>query len=271
MANLSKEKTAKEKELVTLRRQLAIVTEARDNFYAKQQASNRNISISEDKLKEYQTLKAKSANECPKEHELIKTINQDLKTKTFKLSQLEDQLEQAQTRYKKLDQDHDTQTNRKTMTENKIDGVLRELNKKRKQIHDVQAKGPVKPSRLLKKISEAGAAQRETDSEVRVSGRLQDLCSPVARKHDVAIRIVLGRNLNAVVVDSQKTAFESSFIPLDTIKVNPVNERLRNLASGARLAIDLIKHDPVYERAVQHACGNTIICDSTQNRSKCRL
>ncbi|KAA1069968.1 Structural maintenance of chromosomes protein 1 [Puccinia graminis f. sp. tritici] len=300
MANLSKEKTAKEKELVTLRRQLAIVTEARDNFYAKQQASNRNISISEDKLKEYQTLKAKSANECPKEHELIKTINQDLKTKTFKLSQLEDQLEQAQTRYKKLDQDHDTQTNRKTMTENKIDGVLRELNKKRKQIHDVQAERTrqaqtetelkEKLQDCLKKISEAGAAQRETDSEVRmrtmieklrrlfpgVSGRLQDLCSPVARKHDVAIRIVLGRNLNAVVVDSQKTAFECVeylkiqrlgsvlFIPLDTIKVNPVNERLRNLASGARLAIDLIKHDPVYERAVQHACGNTIICDSTQ-------
>ncbi|KAH9456582.1 hypothetical protein KEM48_013034 [Puccinia striiformis f. sp. tritici PST-130] len=48
------------------------------------------------------------------------------------------------------------------------------------------------------------------------------------------------------------------------IKVTPVNERLRNLATGARLAIDLIKHDPIYERAVQHACGNTIICDSTQ-------
>jgi len=109
-----------------------------------------------------------------------------------------------------------------------------------------------------------------------VSGRLQDLCSPVARKHDVAIRIVLGRNLNAVVVDSQKTAFEcveylkiqrlgaASFIPLDSIKVTPVNERLRNLATGARLAIDVIKHDPIYERAVQYACGNTIICDSTQ-------
>jgi structural maintenance of chromosome 1 len=46
-----------------------------------------------------------------------------------------------------------------------------------------------------------------------VSGRLQDLCSPVARKHDVAIRIVLGRNLNAVVVDSQKTAFECVEVP----------------------------------------------------------
>ncbi|KAH9456594.1 hypothetical protein Pst134EB_012794 [Puccinia striiformis f. sp. tritici] len=119
MSNLSKEKPAKEKELVTHRRQLATVTEARDNFYAKQQASNRNVSISEEKLKEYQALKAKSANESPKGHELIKTINQDLTTKTFKQSQLEDQLEQAQARHEKLDQEHDTQTNRKTMTENK--------------------------------------------------------------------------------------------------------------------------------------------------------
>jgi len=300
MLNLSKEKAAKEKELASLRRQLATVTEARDKFYAKQHSSNRNISISEDKLKEYQTLKAKSAIECPKEHELIKTINQDLKTKTFKLSQLEDQLEQAQARYKKLDQEHDAQTNRKTATENQIDSVLRDLNKKKKQLHDLQAERTrqaqtetelkEKLQDCLKKISEAGAAQRETDSEMRirtmveklrkmfpgVSGRLQDLCSPVARKHDVAIRIVLGRNLNAVVVDSQKTAFEcveylkiqrlgaASFIPLDSIKVTPVNERLRNLATGARLAIDVIKHDPIYERAVQYACGNTIICDSTQ-------
>jgi len=178
--------------------------------------------------------------------------------------------------------------------------VLRDLNKKKKQLHDLQAERTrqaqtetelkEKLQDCLKKISEAGAAQRETDSEMRirtmveklrkmfpgVSGRLQDLCSPVARKHDVAIRIVLGRNLNAVVVDSQKTAFEcveylkiqrlgaASFIPLDSIKVTPVNERLRNLATGARLAIDVIKHDPIYERAVQYACGNTIICDSTQ-------
>jgi structural maintenance of chromosome 1 len=56
----------------------------------------------------------------------------------------------------------------------------------------------------------------------------------------------------------------ATFIPIDTIKVNPVNERFRNLATGARLAIDLIKHDPIYERAVHYACGNTIICDSTQ-------
>lgn len=68
--------------------------------------------------------KAKSAIECPKEHELIKKINQDLKTKTFKLSQLEDQLEQAQARYKKLDQEHDAQTNRKTAVRVKSAGSI---------------------------------------------------------------------------------------------------------------------------------------------------
>ncbi|KNF03189.1 hypothetical protein PSTG_03776 [Puccinia striiformis f. sp. tritici PST-78] len=109
--------------------------------------------------------------------------------------------------------------------------------------------------------------------EFNATGRLQDLCSPVARKHDVAIPIVLGRNLNTVVVDSQKTAFEcvevTSIENLQhstklTLLSGPVPQVQRNLATGARLAIDLIKHDPIYERAVQHACGNTIICDSTQ-------
>lgn len=56
----------------------------------------------------------------------------------------------------------------------------------------------------------------------------------------------------------------ATFIPLDTIVAHPVNERFRNLAKGARLAIDLIKYESVYERAMQYACGSTIICDSLQ-------
>ncbi|MBW0474620.1 hypothetical protein O181_014335 [Austropuccinia psidii MF-1] len=300
LASIKNEKATKEQEIARLKKELVIVSEARDKFYAHQAASNLSVSLSEKQLKEYQALKAKSSTECAKHRTIVKNKTQDVKTKMNKLSQLEDELEQIQTRYKKLDQDHDFLTNQKTMCENKIDTLSRDLTKNKKLLHDIQTERTrhaqtetelkEKLQDCLKKMSEAGASQRETESELRlrtmierlrkvfpgVSGRLQDLCTPVARKHDVAIRIVLGRNLNAVVVDTQKTAFDcveylktqrmgqASFIPLDTIQVNPVNERFRNLAKGARLAIDLIKHDPIHERAVHYACGNAIICDSTQ-------
>lgn len=52
------------------------------------------------------------------------------------------------------------------------------------------------------------------------------------------------------------------FIPLDSIQVKPTNDKYRNFARGARLAIDVIDFDPQFEAAMQHACGNSLICDT---------
>ncbi|KAI8451120.1 RecF/RecN/SMC [Phakopsora pachyrhizi] len=300
MLNVNNEKASKEKNIESLKKDLSVVVEARDAFYARQVSTNPSMALSESQLKEYQVIKGKSLSRCTSERAKVKKLQQDIKTKTDKLSKIEDDIEQIQNRRKRLDQDHDAQTNNKTMFEYKIDSLNRELGKIRKQLADTntertrQAQTETelteKLQDCLRKITEAGAAQHETNSEQRirlmveklrktfpgVQGRLQDLCTPAARKHETAIRIVLGKNLDAVVVDTQKTAIDcveylknqrlgkAMFIPLDTISVNPVNERLRNLEKGVRLAIDLIKHDPIHERAIQHACGNTVICDTLQ-------
>jgi len=41
-----------------------------------------------------------------------------------------------------------------------------------------------------------------------VHGRVLDLCKPIQRKYDIAVSIILGRNLDAIIVDDQKTAIE---------------------------------------------------------------
>lgn len=85
---------------------------------------------------------------------------------------------------------------------------------------------------------------------------------------------VLGRHIDAVVVESEKVAIDcieymksqragqATFIPLDTIQIKTVPERLRNFTKGARLAIDCIQYAPAVERAMQHACGSSLICDT---------
>lgn len=72
-----------------------------------------------------------------------------------------------------------------------------------------------------------------------VHGRLIDLCKPTKREYEVAVSVVLGRNIDAVVVDDQKTALDCiqylreqrvgqfTFLPLDTLVAKPINERLR--------------------------------------------
>jgi structural maintenance of chromosome 1 len=142
---------------------------------------------------------------------------------------------------------------------------------------------------VYNQLLQAGVDKRENEREVKlketlaslkrvfpgVHGRIVDLCRPTAQKYDRAVMTVLGRNIDAVVVDHEKTAIDcieymrnqragqATFIPLDTIQVKPVPERLRAF-KGARLAIDTIQFDPQVERAMQFACSSTLICDSLE-------
>ncbi|KAJ2598388.1 Structural maintenance of chromosomes protein 1 [Coemansia sp. RSA 1804] len=141
---------------------------------------------------------------------------------------------------------------------------------------------------VLKDLSQARADQRESAREAKlkdtvsalqriftgVHGRLAELCKPTQRKYDVAIATVLGRHLDAIVVDSQSTAIEcisymkeqragqATFLPLDTLRPPSISESLRNAHHGARLATDVMQFDPGVEVAVLHACGNALVCDT---------
>ncbi|RUP47360.1 cohesin complex subunit psm1 [Jimgerdemannia flammicorona] len=142
----------------------------------------------------------------------------------------------------------------------------------------------------LNKLMQARVDQRESEREQKmkenldslkrifpgVHGRIIDLCTPTQRKYDSAIAIILGRNMDAVVVDKEQTAKEciqymreqraghATFIPLDKILVKPTNTKYRGFIKGARLAIDVIQFEDFLERALQYACGNALVCDSLQ-------
>ena len=70
-------------------------------------------------------------------------------------------------------------------------------------------------------------------------GRLIDLCEPSHKKYQVAVTKVLGKYMDAIACDSEKTAKDciqymkeqriapETFLPLDYVEVRPVNEKLR--------------------------------------------
>ncbi|KAI9501238.1 RecF/RecN/SMC [Coemansia spiralis] len=141
---------------------------------------------------------------------------------------------------------------------------------------------------VLKDLSQARADQRESAREARlkdmvsalqrifigVHGRLAELCKPTQHKYDAGIATVLGRHMDAIVVDSQSTAIEcinymkeqragqATFLPLDTLQPPQISDGLRNAHRGARLATDIMQYDASIETAVFHACGNALVCDS---------
>ena len=115
-----------------------------------------------------------------------------------------------------------------------------------------------------------------------VRGRIVELVSPSAKKFNLAVTVALGKHMDAVVVDSEATAFEAvawlrehkvrplMFIPLDTIQRKEPDDRLTAfLTSGAgrraeryRLVRDVIRFDPEIEPAVLYATGATVIADT---------
>ena len=143
---------------------------------------------------------------------------------------------------------------------------------------------------VMEKLLEAKIDRQESERELKlratveslkrmfsgVLGRLVDLCQPANKKYDLALSIVLGRNMDAIVVDCEQTAIDciqymrqqrsghATFIPLDSIKARPVPDKYRTFVSGVRPAIDIVNFDAQYTRAFQYACGSALVCDTLE-------
>lgn len=107
-----------------------------------------------------------------------------------------------------------------------------------------------------------------------VRGRLVDLCKPTQRKYNMAVTVATGKHMDALVVDDQKTGEEciaylrtqrlgtASFLPLDRIRVKPIQERLRTLGNAIKLVYDVIECPEDIKPAVLYAVSNTVCCAS---------
>lgn len=106
-----------------------------------------------------------------------------------------------------------------------------------------------------------------------VHGRMTDLCRPTQKKYNLAVTVAMGKFMDAVVVEDESTGKEcikylkeqrlppQTFIPLQSVRVKPIIERLRTLGGTAKLIFDVIQFDPSLEKAILFAVGNTIVCD----------
>lgn len=107
-----------------------------------------------------------------------------------------------------------------------------------------------------------------------VRGRLVDLCKPIQRKYNMAVTVATGKHMDAIVVTDYRTGQDciqylrdsrlgsAQFIPLDKIRIKPINERFRDLGNNIKMVLDVIECDADIEPAVQYAVGDTVVCDS---------
>ena len=167
---------------------------------------------------------------------------------------------------------------------------IKEINLKSEDFFNNEYKLQTKLRETLVSLDELNANQRETNRERQlrqnvatlkrlfpgVRGLLVDLVQPTNRQYSVALNTILGKHLDAIIVESSSVAHQcinylkeqrsgvASFIPLDIIECKQVDPRLRHLDQGARPTIDIVEYEPYLERAVLFACADSMVCDDIE-------
>eukprot|EP00755_Sulcionema_specki_P011506 Sspe_Gene.7740::Locus_2624_Transcript_1_1_Confidence_1.000_Length_3987::g.7740::m.7740/K06636/SMC1; structural maintenance of chromosome 1 len=106
-----------------------------------------------------------------------------------------------------------------------------------------------------------------------VRGRLCDLVTIPNPRHKLATAVALGKNLEAIVTDTDRTAHNcvqylkeqrigtAAFIPLQSVRGKEVTDQQRVLGGTAKPVADCLKYEPWLAPAVRYAIGQAILCD----------
>eukprot|EP00794_Sanderia_malayensis_P007356 gene7356-8176_t len=206
---------------------------------------------------------------------------------TARQKQLEEKKKSGQDRIVQLDdyiRENIQSVDRHKQEYNELEGRVRSATSQCAEINDLVSsiQNELNEARTDKHASARQMKKQEIlDSMMKlypgVYGRLIDLCEPAHKRYAVAITKVLGKNMDAVVVDTELTGRDCiqynkeqrgepiTFLPLDSIHAKPINEQLRQVGETAKLVIDVILYKPpAIKKALQYACGNALVCDTME-------
>ncbi|KAF9431252.1 Structural maintenance of chromosomes protein 1 [Podila epigama] len=287
--------TQQQQELTQMEKAAAKFEEA-----AKSQEEAQGITLSPSDLKTYSSNKEEVALRTVVQSQELGQLKRNVKTWREENSRLQEAVKDLVSKKGRLVEQEQGFVEHQRKVESHMASVLQDqartkhelqnLDNERLRIEKTEIELNEKLSNTLNQLMEAKLDQRESEKEQKlketlsslkrifpgVHGRVTDLCKPTQRKYDAAISVILGRHMDAIIVDRQKTAIDciqllreqrsghATFLPLDTLVAKPVNDRLRSLAKGARLAVDVIQYDETLETAIQYVCGNALVCDTME-------
>ncbi|XP_051517192.1 structural maintenance of chromosomes 1A, like [Myxocyprinus asiaticus] len=266
------------------------------------QSQGQDLQLEENQVKAYHRLKEEASKRAATLAQELEKFNRDQKADQdrldleerkkieteAKIKQKIREIEENQKRIEKLE-DYIT-TSRQSLDEQKRmeEELTEEVEQAKRRIDEIN----MELNQVMEQLGDARIDRQENSRQQRkaeilesikrlypgsVYGRLIDLCQPTQKKYQIAVTKVLGKNMDAIIVDSEKTGRDciqyikeqrgepETFLPLDYLEVKPTDEKLRELR-GAKLVIDVIRYEPPHiKKALQYACGNALVCDNVED------
>ena len=237
-----------------------------------QDADEHNIELEQSQLVEYQKLKETVANKSAQMLDEIHRYDRERLIDQESLSSLHRKRDDIDRALKGKMNDRDEHSGRTEKLKEYIENCKTQLAKLevdrtnlRKEVGEADLsvkKINAELENVMNKLGSASVEKTESRRQQKrkelieklkslypgVLGRLINLCEPVHKRYNVAVTKVLGRNMEAIVVETEKVARDcmrymkeqrcepETFLPLDYIEANPLNDRLREISEpkGAR-------------------------------------
>ncbi|KAM1764998.1 hypothetical protein ACFX11_004182 [Malus domestica] len=288
LAKKEQERKRHKEDIKQLQKGIHDLTAKLEDLHEKGRDSGDKLKLDDTELREYFRIKEDAGMKTAKlrdEKEVLdrqqhadleaqKNLEENLQQLRSREAELEEQEEQMLTRQKKI-----KENSAKHRDEAKnLDNELRAMQSKNSQARTKYENLKSKIDEIEKQLRELKADRYENERDSRLSqavetlkrlfhgvhGRMTELCRPTQKKYNLAVTVAMGKFMDAVVVEDEQTGKEcikylkeqrlppQTFIPLQSVRVKPVMERLRNLGGTAKLIFDV---------AILFAVGNTLVCD----------
>ncbi|CAF3514009.1 unnamed protein product [Rotaria sp. Silwood1] len=237
--------------------------EYEDKLQDESHHSGRNLALEENQMKEYRRLKEEAAKKMTQFSEEYDSIDRQQQVDKTNLEQEQRSQKDHIARIKQTELRIEELNGKIDKLGGYITDLEREFNEKQTNVQLLEkevsegrkrcAELEEELDQVNKEIGEARSDRNETSRAQRraelienlkqfpgVYGRLIDLCEPTHKRFQMAITKVLGRNMDSIVVERETTVQSclrymkehrhepETFLPLDYIKVTPVNEQLRS-------------------------------------------
>lgn len=255
------------------------------------------LQLADSQLETYNRIKEDAATKTGKLRDKKEVLDRQQLADIEAQKNLEENLQQLRNRKQELEsQEKQMQTRLKKIRDaiGKHNEELTRLRKEqidmKKRLGDSRGKHEMLKAKIREienQLRELKADRHENERDARFSqaietlkrlfpgvhGRMTELCRPAHPKYNLAVTVAMGRFMDAVVVDDEHTGKEcikylkeqrlppQTFIPLQSVRVKPIIERLRTLGGTAKLIFDVIHFDPALDKAILFAVGNTLVCD----------
>ncbi|KAK2718729.1 structural maintenance of chromosomes protein 1A-like [Artemia franciscana] len=268
------------------------------------QSQGRNVHLEEAQVNEYKRLKTEALRQSGIQLQNLEKVNREQKTDQDRLDnetrrrndlqnrlvQKQHELAEAEKRLEKL-VEHIRQYENSLVEQNRLRTELRsEVVDSRDKISSLEQE----LSAIGEQLGDARVDKHE-DSRRRkkteivenfkrmfpgVFDRMINMCQPTHKRYHVAVTKLLGKYVEAIVVDTEKTARSciqylkeqmlepETFLPLDYIKTKPLKERLRDIKEprNVHLLYDVLQFDPPeIRRAVLFVTGNALVCETPED------